>query len=66
MPKAALDFVKSMLFAYEALARASAVSGDVDKGRGYLDLAQSAGTEIKKEDDRNYFFDELKTVEELL
>jgi catechol 2,3-dioxygenase-like lactoylglutathione lyase family enzyme len=55
-----------LAFAYEAMARASAVSGDVDKGRGYLDLARDAGMEIRKEADREYFFSELKNVEELL
>ena len=55
-----------LAFAYEALARACAVSGDISKGAGYLSLAKSAGKEIKKKDDREYFFNELKSVEELL
>ena len=55
-----------LAFAYEALARACTVSGDVDKGRGYLPLAKSAGAEIKEKDDRDHFFSKLKSVEELL
>ncbi len=55
-----------LAFAYEAMARASAASGDVDKGRSYLALARDAGMEIRKEADREYFFSELKNVEELL
>ncbi len=55
-----------LAFAYEALARASAVSGDVDKGQGYIYLAKSAGEEIAKKEDRDYFFSELESVSELL
>ncbi|MBT3338531.1 MAG: hypothetical protein HN855_11080 [Anaerolineae bacterium] len=55
-----------LAFAYEALARASAVSGDLAKGQGYLSLAKDAGLAIKEEDDRDYFFRELTSVEELL
>ena len=55
-----------LAFAYEALARANTVSGDVDKGRGYLSLAKTACAEIKEKDDRDHFFSELKSVEELL
>ncbi len=55
-----------LAFAYEALARASAVSGDIAKGHGYLSLAESAGEEIAKKDDREYFLSELNGVAELL
>ncbi|MCP4141148.1 MAG: hypothetical protein GY755_12850 [Chloroflexi bacterium] len=55
-----------LAFAYEALARASAVSGDIDKGRAYVDLAKSAGKEMSKKEDRDYFFSELESVSELL
>ena len=55
-----------LAFAYEGLARACAVSGDIAKGGGYISLAKTAGEEIKEDDDREYFFRELKKVEELL
>ena len=55
-----------LAFAYEALARASAVSGDIVKGHGYLSLAEEAGKAIEKEDDREYFFNEFKSVSERL
>ena len=55
-----------LAFAYEALARASAISGDIAKGYGYLSLAEEAGKAIEKEDDREYFFNELKCVSERL
>jgi hypothetical protein len=55
-----------LAFAYEGLARASAVSSDTEKGRGYVTLAQAAGVEIKEDDDREYFFSELEKVEERL
>ncbi|MBT3321835.1 MAG: hypothetical protein HN392_06080 [Anaerolineae bacterium] len=55
-----------LAFAYEALARASAVSGDTPKGYGYLSLAESAGSDIAKKDDSEFFLNELKTVTELL
>ena len=51
-----------LAFAYEGLARACAVSGDLDKGQGYIYLAESAGNEIAKDEDREYFFNELKEV----
>ena len=55
-----------LAFAYEALARANAVSGDIDKGRGYLSLAENASAYIAKKEDREYFLSELKIVEKLL
>jgi hypothetical protein len=55
-----------LAFAYEALARASAVSGDIDKGRGYLVMTESAKDDIAKKDDRDYFLSELESVSELL
>ncbi len=51
-----------LAFAYEALARACSVSGDVAKTAGYIRIAQDAGEAIEKEEDKNYFFDELKTI----
>ncbi len=55
-----------LAFAYEAMARACTVSGDIDKGYGYLSVAKSAGLEIKKEADRTYFYGELESIEEML
>ncbi len=55
-----------LAFAYEGLARASAVSGDIAKGQGYLYMAKETGKAIEKEDDRAYFLSELKKVEEML
>ena len=49
-------------FAYEAMARAHAIAGDkAEKGK-YLKLAKEAGDKIKKKEDREYFFSELKTI----
>jgi hypothetical protein len=48
-----------LAFAYEAMARASAVlknEKDFDK---YSKLAKEAGERIKKKDDRNYFFEDF-------
>lgn len=55
-----------LAFAYEALARASAVSGDLDKGRGFITLGQAAAVEIEDEEARAYVLDELEKVEERL
>jgi len=49
-------------FAYEAMARANAIVGkkaDCDK---YIELAKKAGEHIKKKEDKDYFFSELKTI----
>jgi pentatricopeptide repeat protein len=51
-----------LAFAYEALARAYAVSGQVDEAKSYLKEAKEAGQEIKDKEDRKYFFDELDTI----
>ena len=55
-----------LAFAYQALAYACAVSGDIDKGRGYITLGQSAAAEIEDEDNRAYVWAELEKVEERL
>jgi hypothetical protein len=49
-------------FAYEAMARASAVAGEPSNCRRYVELAQQAGERIKDKDDRDHFFSELKTI----
>jgi cation transport regulator ChaB len=51
-----------LAFAYEALARASVIGGQGDEAQVYLEQATKAGEQIKKKDDRDYFFDELATV----
>ena len=53
-------------FAYEALARAYAVAGDVGKSKEYIKLGEQAGEQIEDKDNREYFFSELKTVSDLL
>jgi hypothetical protein len=50
-------------FAYEALARAYAVAGMKAQCRENFELASKGGQQIKKEDDRNYFLSELKTIQ---
>jgi hypothetical protein len=50
-------------FAYEALARAHAVAALKSECEKYVMLAKEAGERIKGEEDKNYFFSELKTVQ---
>ena len=49
-------------FAYEAMARASAIAGDEANRDKYIELAKNAGEKIKKEGDKKYFFSELKNI----
>src|SRR3990172_8508158 len=49
-----------LAFAYEALARASAIAGDTARRDRELELAVKAGQAIAEDDDRKYFFSELK------
>jgi ribosomal-protein-alanine N-acetyltransferase len=49
-------------FAYEAMARASAIAGQRGDCEKYTDLAKQAGDRIEDKDNRNYFFSELATV----
>lgn len=49
-------------FAYEALARAHSIAGNRAEFEKYLQLAKDASTRIKKDDDRDYFLGDLKTV----
>ena len=51
-----------LAFAYEALARAYAVDGQTVEAQLNLKLARDAGQRIEEEDDRQYFFAELKTL----
>lgn len=49
-------------FAYEAMARAHAIAGKKAECEKYVQLAKETGEQIKKKEDRNYFFSELKTI----
>ena len=51
-----------LAYAYEALARASAVAGDIDVCDRYLALAIEAGEAITEDDDKEYFVNDLKTI----
>jgi len=49
-------------FAYEAMARAHATAGNNVGSQKYVKLAKEAGDQIQKKEDKNYFFNELKTI----
>jgi hypothetical protein len=49
-------------FAYEGMARANAVAGNKTECKKYIELAKKAGEQISSKEDRDYFFNELKTV----
>ena len=51
-----------LAFAYEALARASAVAGLRDDVIRYAELARQAGEQIAERDDRDIFFADLAAV----
>jgi len=59
--KEKLDYF-DLAFAYEALARACSVSGDVAMVGGYIRLAKDAADGIEKEEDKDYFISELKSI----
>jgi hypothetical protein len=50
-------------FAYEALARACAISGLKAQCEQNMELARKTGEQIKSGEDKNYFFSELKTIQ---
>jgi hypothetical protein len=52
-----------LAFAFEAAARAFAVLGEATQRDRHLQLAQQAGEAIAKEDDKQYFFSELATIQ---
>ncbi len=54
------DFPRA--YAYEALARASAIAGKKRDAARYLRLGNAAGAKIKEKEDRDLFFSDLKTV----
>jgi hypothetical protein len=49
-------------FAYEAVTRAYAVSGQKAECEEYTALARQAGEKIEDKDNRDYFFSELESV----
>ena len=49
-------------FAYKAMARAHATSGNRTECNRYLKLADDASDQIKKKEDREYFLSELETI----
>lgn len=49
-----------LAYAYEAMARAYAVSGNKMQYKKWYDLAEKYGNKIESETDRNYFFKDLK------
>ncbi len=51
-----------LAFAYEALARASAVAGRPEDAARYAELARHAGEQIAEQDDRDIFFADLATI----
>ena len=56
-----VDF--DLAFAYEAMARACHLAGDLMETAKFITLGQQAGEKITGEDDREYFFRELNTIE---
>lgn len=50
-------------FAYEAVARAYAVSGQKANAQKYIEMAQKAGEAIKDDEDRRIFFNEFNSGE---
>ena len=52
-----------LAFAYEATARAFSILGDEEMTEKHLALAKEAGKAIAKEDDKEYFFSELETIQ---
>jgi DNA-binding transcriptional MerR regulator len=51
-----------LAFAYEALARASAVAGDHDQARAYTEQALAAAEDIADDDDRELVLSDLETI----
>lgn len=52
-----------LAFAYEAMARALALTKNKKEFEKYSKLAKEAGEKIKKKADKDYFFEELNTIE---
>lgn len=49
-------------FAYEAIARAYAITSNEAEKKKFYELAQTAAEQIKEIDDKKYFLSELKTI----
>ncbi|MHA2298331.1 MAG: hypothetical protein ACXAEU_25735 [Candidatus Hodarchaeales archaeon] len=76
-PKQALHYAKLCLkrtldndfqgfdraYAYEAVARASAIAGNEDDYKANLKLAKEAAEKIDKKEDRDYFYQDLESGE---
>ena len=52
-----------LAFAYEAMARACNLAGDEVETAKYVALAKDAGADIADDNDREYFFSELQTIQ---
>ncbi len=52
----------ALAFAYEALARASAIAGRRRERDRFVRLARIAGARIEEEDDRKLFFSDIATI----
>ncbi len=50
-----------LAYAYEAMARAYAVSREKSKCEEYINLAKEAGEKIKAKEDRELFFSDLES-----
>jgi hypothetical protein len=48
-------------FAYEAMARANASSGNKSEFEKYIQLAKEAGQKIKQKEDKDFFFSDLES-----
>jgi DNA-binding transcriptional MerR regulator len=51
-----------LAFAYEALARATAVAGDLDEAHRWAEQARAACAEVKEDDDREIVLNDLATL----
>jgi len=51
-----------LAFAYEALSRACAISGQKEEAKKYYDDALKASESIRESEDKNYFLSELSTI----
>lgn len=51
-----------LAFAYEAIARAHMINNDLIQMKKYIDLASKAAKNIEKQEDKDYFLSELKSI----
>ena len=52
-----------LAFAYEAMARACNLAGDEVESAKYIAFAKGAGADIADENDRRYFYSELRSIQ---